>query len=131
MLPFQSIPFTERDICICLRRRMATTKQLFLPGPFVKPNRATTLNGSGQTFEEKTAWALRNAPTEAEYKAALARVKRESPRAAKYFDDIKPHKEVFQYAMNAEGIATHGFKTSQIVESLNGVFANDARLDTP
>jgi len=88
------------------------------------------LKGSGQTFEEKTAWALRNAPTEAGYQVALARLKLESPRAAKYFDDIKPHKEVYQYALNAEDIATHGFKTSQIVESLNGVFC-EARRDAP
>ena len=88
------------------------------------------VHGTGQNFKVQTAWALRNAATEAEYKVALARLKRESPRAAKYFDDIKPHVEVFQYAMNAEGVATHGFKTSQIVESLNGVFVK-ARMDAP
>ena len=32
--------------------------------------------------------------------------------------------------MNAAGIASHGFKTSQIVESLNGVFV-EAREDAP
>ena len=88
------------------------------------------LNGTGQTFNTKTAWAVRDAPTEAKYKVALARLKRESPRAAKYFDEINPHKEVYQYALNAAGIATHGFKTSQIVESLNGVFV-EARRDAP
>ena len=88
------------------------------------------LKGSGQTFQDKTAWALRNAPTEAGYQLALARLKLESPLAAKYFDDIEPHKEVYQYALNAEDIATHGFKTSQIVESLNGVFC-EARRDAP
>ena len=88
------------------------------------------IHGSGQTFQKKTALALRNAPTEAEYRKALLRLKRESPLATKYFHDIKPHKEVFQYAMNAEGIATHVFKTSQILESLNGVLV-EARRDTP
>jgi len=88
------------------------------------------VNGTGQTFQDKTAWALRNAPTEVQYNLALVRLQRESPVAAKYFDDIEPHKEVFQYAMNDAGIATHGFKTSQIVESLNGVFAK-ARRDAP
>ena len=88
------------------------------------------LHGSGQTFQAKTAWEVRGAPTERDYKLQLARLKRESPRAAKYIDAIKPHVEVFQYAMNAEGIATHEFKTSQIVESLNGVFV-DARKDAP
>ena len=85
---------------------------------------------SGQTFKKKSAWTLRNAATESEYHAALQRLKRESPRAAKYMDAIKPHVEVFQYAMNAAGIATHAFKTSQIVESMNGVFVK-ARLDAP
>ena len=88
------------------------------------------LHGSGQTFTLSTAWNLQKAPTEAEYKLALAKLKRESPRAAKYFDDIKPHVEVFQYAMNAAGIATHNFKTSQIVEGLNGVFVT-AREQAP
>ena len=88
------------------------------------------LHGSGQNFQAKTAWEVRNAPTERDYKLQLERLKRESPRAAKYMDAIKPHVEVFQYAMNDAGIATHAFKTSQIVESLNGVFAT-ARRDAP
>ena len=67
--------------------------------------------------------------TEAEYKRALAYLKRQSPRVAKYFDNIKPHVEVFQYAMNAAGITTHDFKTNQIVESMNGIFV-DARRDS-
>ena len=88
------------------------------------------LRGSGQTFSLSAAWALQKAPTEGEYKEALEKLKRESPRAATYFDNIKPHVEVFQYAMNAAGIATHNFKTSQIVESLNGVFVT-AREQAP
>ena len=88
------------------------------------------LVGSGQTFTVQSAWAVQKAPTEDAYKLALQRLKRESPRAAKYFDAIKPHVEVFQYAMNAAGIATHNFKTSQIVESLNGVFVT-ARAQAP
>ena len=43
MMRFQSIPFTARDIYICLRQRMAITKRLLLPGPFVKPNLATPM----------------------------------------------------------------------------------------
>ena len=45
-------------------------------------------------------------------------------------DAIKPHVEVFQYAMNAKDIATHAFKTSQIVKSLNDVYVK-ARMDAP
>ena len=80
------------------------------------------LHDSGQNFQLKTAWDLRNAPTQLDYKLQLERLKRASPHAAKYMHAIKPHVEAFQYSMNAEGIATHAFKTSQIVKSLNGVF---------
>ena len=52
------------------------------------------IHGSGETFTKKVAWALRNAPTEVEYHKALLRLKRENPLASKYFDVIKPHKEV-------------------------------------
>ena len=88
------------------------------------------IHGKGQSFSLKSAWALQRAPTETDYKQALAKLKSESAAAAKYFDDIKPHVEVYQYAMNAEGIATHGSKTSQIVESINGVFVT-AREHAP
>ena len=88
------------------------------------------IRGSGQSFKRTSAWAVRDAATESEYRTALQRLKRQSPLAAKYFDDLKPHNQVYQYAMTAEGIATHGFKTSQIVEGLNGVFVK-ARLDAP
>ena len=80
------------------------------------------LKGSGQTFAVPSAWALQRAKTEAEYKTKLALLRRESPLAAAYFDDVKPHHEVYQYAMNAKNITTHGFKTSQLVEGMNGVF---------
>ena len=88
------------------------------------------VHGSGQSFTQSSAWALQRAATEAEYKRALAKLTRECPLAARYFDNIEPHVEVYQYAMNAAGIASHGFKTSQIVESLNGVFV-EAREDAP
>ena len=80
------------------------------------------LNRSGQTFTVQSAWALQRANTEAEYKAKLALLRRESALAATYFDGVKPHHEVYQYAMNAMNITTHGFKTSQLVEGMNGVF---------
>jgi len=86
--------------------------------------------GKGQSFTQSSAWALQRAPTEAEYKLALAKLTCECPLAAQYFDDIEPHVEVYQYAMNAAGIASHNFKTSQIVEGLNGVFVT-AREHAP
>ena len=88
------------------------------------------IRGSGQSFKRTSAWAVRDAATESEYRTALQRLKRQSPLAAKYLDGIKPHVQVHQYAMNEEGIATHGFKTSQTVEGLNGVFVK-ARHHAP
>jgi hypothetical protein len=93
-------------------------------------NAQKRVHGTGQSFTQSAAWALQRAPTEAEYKRALAKLTRECPRAARYFDDITPHVEVYQYAMNAEGIASHSFKTSQIVECMNGVFV-EAREHAP
>ena len=88
------------------------------------------VRGTGETFEEATAWLLQKAPTRADYEAKLKKVRQQSPIAAKYFDECTPHDEVYQYAMNDKKIATHGFKTSQIVECANGVFV-DARACHP
>ena len=58
-------------------------------------------------------------------------VKAECPAAAHYFDQLAgPHEEMFQYAMNDSKIATHGHKTSNIVECGNGVFV-EARKQAP
>ena len=83
----------------------------------------------GRKFEDKLAWAMRNADTKPEYLRLLALLRAQSPAAAQYFNDL-PHERVFQYAFNAKKVATHNFKTSQIVECLNGVFVN-ARHHTP
>ena len=83
----------------------------------------------GRKFEEKLAWAMRNADTKPEYLRLLELLRAQSPAAAQYFNDL-PHERVFQYAFNARKVATHNFKTSQIVECLNGVFV-EARHHTP
>ena len=88
------------------------------------------LRGSHETFSPELAWALQRAQTEVEYKVQLRALRRESARAARYFDDVKPHHEVYQYAMNAKNLTTHGFKTSQLVEGMNGVFVK-ARHHAP
>ena len=89
------------------------------------------VRGSGQTFQEATAWELQRAPTEVAFKAVLRKMKKESPLAAKYFDtETKPHDTVYEYAQVEKRVPTHGFKTSQIVECHNGVFV-DARFDHP
>ena len=85
------------------------------------------ISGSGQTFTVAMAWALQRPPTEAEYKAQLLRAKSQSPPAVKYFDDLKSHNQVYQYTMTVENISTHGFKTCQIVEGMNGF--DQTRLD--
>ena len=82
------------------------------------------IRGTGETFEDASAWALQKAPTRPDYEAELEKVRAQSPIAAKYFDEkCTPHEQVYQYAMNDKKYATHGFKTSQIVECANGVFA--------
>ena len=88
------------------------------------------IRGTGRTFEDGAAWAMRNAPTEAKFRAALERVRAQSPAAAHYFDTKVDHSLAYQYALNKAGVPTHNFKTSQIVECMNGVFA-EARMFTP
>ena len=73
---------------------------------------------------------MRNANTEASFQGALAILRRSSPLAAHYFDTKVDHDHTYQYRLNALKIATHGFKTSQIVECVNGVFVK-ARHFTP
>ena len=86
-------------------------------------NAQKKVKGTGQTFQEETAWNLQKAPTRAEYEAQLEQMRKESSIAAKYFDEeCIPHDEVYQYAMNDKKVANHDFKTSQIVECANGVF---------
>jgi len=87
------------------------------------------IKGRRQHFENVTAWALRNANTKEEYLRQLMLLRAQSRAAADYFDALK-HEQVFQYALNENKVATHGFKTSQIVECLNGVFV-EARHHTP
>ena len=85
------------------------------------------INGSGTTFTEQSAWAMRNANTEPEFQRILEEIRASCPQAAHYFDTEVEHKRAYQYALNAENVRTHGFKTSQIVECVNnGVFV-DAR----
>ena len=86
-------------------------------------NARKKLRGTGEKFEDETAWNLQKAPTQADYEAQLEKVRSQSPIAAKYFDEeCTPHDEVYQYAMNDKKLANHEFKTSQIVECANGVF---------
>jgi len=88
------------------------------------------IRGSGRTFQSKTAWALRDANTREQYLEQLAILRAQSPQAGHYFDSTMVHEQVFQYAMNENKVATHGFKTNQIAECLNGVFV-PARHHTP
>ena len=50
--------------------------------------------------------------------------------ASIYFQTKVDHDRTYQYRLNALGVATYGFKTSQIVECLNAVFVQ-ARCFTP
>ena len=64
---------------------------------------------------------MQTALTLEEYETARDHLKSYAWHAAQYFDKL-PHEQVFQYAMLKKGIATHGHKTSNAVESVNGVF---------
>ena len=50
--------------------------------------------------------------------------------AAAYFRDLDNPQEVYQYLINQSRTATHGHKTSNIVESVNALFVAD-RHKTP
>ncbi len=94
-------------------------------------NARTNIRGTGTTFEDELAWCLRKANTRALYEFWLAKIEEVCPAAAHYFDQmLGPHEHVYQYAMNDLKIGTHGHKTSNIVECLNGVFV-DAREQAP
>ena len=43
----------------------------------------------------------------------------------KFFQTKVNHEHTYQYMLNRNKVATHGFKTSQIVECINGVFVED------
>lgn len=88
------------------------------------------IRGSGETFEDEVAWLLQKAKTEAEYNVHLTTLRAQSPMAAEYFDNIAHPEQVFQYLFNQRNVPTHGHKTSNIVESTNGVFVT-ARHYTP
>ena len=88
------------------------------------------VKGSGTTFEDKTAWLMRNADSYRGFKHYLQAIRAVCPKAADYFQNKVNHERTYQYALNRERVATHGFKTSQAVESTNGSFVN-ARFYTP
>ena len=73
---------------------------------------------------------MQEAPTEAEFRAQLAKLRQESPMAADYFETKVDHDQVYQYKFNENGVATHGHTSSNIAESTNA-FMRDARHETP
>ena len=88
------------------------------------------IKGSGQTFEDQAAWLIQKAKTEVDYQHFLGLLRLQSPMAAEYFASIEHPEQVYQYLLNELGVATHGHKTSNIVECGNGVFV-PARHYTP
>ena len=94
-------------------------------------NARKNIRGTGTTFEDELAWCLRKANTRALYEFWLAKIEAVCPAAAHYFDQkVGPHELVYQYKLNELKIATHGHKTSNIVECVNGVFV-EARKQAP
>lgn len=88
------------------------------------------IKGSHTTFSDKTAWDMRSANTVGAFRHHLGVIRASSPLTANYFEHRVDHDRTYQYRLNALGVATHGFKTSQIVECLNAVFV-EARHFTP
>ena len=76
------------------------------------------------------AWVLQSAPTRGEWELQLEKIRECCQPAARYFDEQVIHKHAYQYKFNENKVATHGFKTSQIVECGNGVFV-PARREAP
>ena len=89
-----------------------------------------SIKGTGETFEDATAWLVQKAKTRHGYETALQALRAQSGRAAEYFDTVENPEEVCQYLLNDKGAPTHGHKTSNIVECGNGVFV-PARYYTP
>lgn len=88
------------------------------------------LKGTGTTIADEMAWNMRNADTKPEFDKWVEMIRLTCPAAAHYFLTKVEHEHAYQYALNEKGVATHGFKTSQITECLNGVFV-EARTQTP
>ena len=89
------------------------------------------IKGTGTNFEDEMAWCLRKAYTRPSYDYWLEKLREVCPAAAHYFDEkVGEHKHVYQYALIDERIATHGHKTSNIVECSNAVFV-EARYEAP
>ena len=73
---------------------------------------------------------MRSADTKHEIEDWVRKISSTCPLGAQYFVTSVDHQHAYQYALNEKGVATHGFKTSQIVECANGVFV-PARAHTP
>lgn len=93
-------------------------------------NARKACKGTGRTFEDAMAWILQKAPTESAYLTQLRVLRTVCAPAALYFDEQCNHDHVYQYRWNELKMATHGFKTSQIVECQNGNFV-EARMEAP
>ena len=88
------------------------------------------IKGSGQTFEDATAWLVQKAKTRVDHEVAMTNLRGQSGLAADYFAAIDHPEQVFQYLLNDQAAPTHGHKTSNIVECANSVFV-PARYYTP
>ena len=86
--------------------------------------------GCGRKFQDQTAWRMLNANSRRGFLHYLGIIRAQSPMAADYFQTKVNHAHTYQYMLNRNMVATHGFKTSQIVECINGVFV-EARHFTP
>ena len=79
-------------------------------------------------FHPDMIHAIQQASTEEEFRELLNKFRRGFPEAAAYLDSL-PHDKVFSYALVKSGYATHGHRTSNIVEVMNNVVKDARNLD--
>ncbi len=83
-----------------------------------------------QKFSDAQAWAIQKATTYEQFEDLLHDMYESAPMAAEYFGSKVHHAHAYQYAFQLLGVATHGHKTSNTQEIINGVF-NNARTQAP
>lgn len=84
--------------------------------------------GARSDVPEDVIHQIQQAPTEEEFKKKLRYFARGFPAAATYLNALT-HAKVFLYAIVEAGYATHGHRTSNLVEIMNNVLKYARNLD--
>ena len=84
--------------------------------------------GARHNFHADQIHYIQQAPTEEEFKERLRVFENGYPAAAQYLNDLE-HEKVFLYGIMNAGYATHGHRTSNLVEIMNNVLKYARNLD--